>query len=141
MLSAIFSGILSSQEHEISRAGSPVAQTRDDGVGRENSLSSYPWRVGRMQRKAKVNQHSSMSRQPKAFRESTASTVAPVSAPWPKGSRLPTARYASWDRKSDLLKTLATISGVKWATGGVRSSVLDWATTIRNLQNKFPCYR
>jgi hypothetical protein len=28
--------------------------------------------------------------------------------------------------KSDLLKTLAAISGVKSATGGVRSSVLDW---------------
>jgi hypothetical protein len=28
--------------------------------------------------------------------------------------------------KSDLLRTLAAISGVKSATGGVRSSVLDW---------------
>jgi site-specific DNA recombinase len=28
--------------------------------------------------------------------------------------------------KSDLLRTLAAISGVKPATGGVRSSVLDW---------------
>jgi len=28
--------------------------------------------------------------------------------------------------KSDLLKTLAAISGAKSATGGVRSSVLDW---------------
>jgi site-specific DNA recombinase len=28
--------------------------------------------------------------------------------------------------KSDLLKTLAAISGVKSATGGIRSSVLDW---------------
>jgi site-specific DNA recombinase len=28
--------------------------------------------------------------------------------------------------KSDLLRTLADISGVKSATGGVRSSVLDW---------------
>jgi hypothetical protein len=27
---------------------------------------------------------------------------------------------------SDLLRTLAAISGVKSATGGVRSSVLDW---------------
>jgi hypothetical protein len=28
--------------------------------------------------------------------------------------------------KSDLLRTLAAIPGVKSATGGVRSSVLDW---------------
>ena len=28
--------------------------------------------------------------------------------------------------KSDLLRTLAAISGVKSAAGGVRSSVLDW---------------
>jgi site-specific DNA recombinase len=28
--------------------------------------------------------------------------------------------------KSDLLRTLAAISGVKSATGGVRSSALDW---------------
>jgi hypothetical protein len=28
--------------------------------------------------------------------------------------------------KSDLLRTLAAISGVKSATGGVRGSVLDW---------------
>jgi hypothetical protein len=30
------------------------------------------------------------------------------------------------ESKSDLLRTLAAISGVKSATGGVRSSVLDW---------------
>ena len=31
--------------------------------------------------------------------------------------------------KSDLLRTLAAISGVKSATGGVRSSVLNWRTS------------
>jgi hypothetical protein len=32
--------------------------------------------------------------------------------------------------KGDLLRTLAAISGVKSATGGVRSSVLDWRISV-----------
>jgi hypothetical protein len=55
-----------------------------------------------------------------------AAIAATICVPWPKGSRLPTARSASCDPKAILLRTLAAISGVKSATGGVRSSVLNW---------------
>jgi len=41
--------------------------------------------------------------------------------------------------KSDLLRTLAAISGAKSATGGVRSSVLDWRCAQSDT-NPSPCY-
>jgi len=42
--------------------------------------------------------------------------------------------------KSDLLRTLAAISGVKSATGGVRSSVLDWRSERdSNCRYDYPC--
>ena len=49
--------------------------------------------------------------------------VAIISVPWPRGFEVADREVRIMGSKSDLLRTLAAISGVKSATGGVRSSV------------------
>lgn len=55
-----------------------------------------------------------------------AAIAATVCVPWLRGSRLPTARSASWNRRAICSERSQPFSGAKSAAGGVRSSVQEW---------------